>query len=76
MIGSLQIERQLERMTREEKIQAMEALWVDLSRSDAEVESPGWHRDALGETEARIAAGRERIADWETAKRELRNRSE
>jgi len=66
----------IEKMSRAEKLQTMEALWADLSRTDAEVESPSWHRDVLKETAVRVAAGQERIADWETAKRELRKRFE
>jgi len=54
----------------------MEAIWADLSKAETEMESPAWHEDALKETEARVAAGQERIADWETAKRELRQRFE
>ena len=67
---------QIEKMSRAEKLRAMESLWESLSQTDAAVESPSWHRDALKATEARIAAGQERIADWETAKRELRKRFE
>ncbi len=54
----------------------METLWTELSKSETELESPPWHNDVLKETEARVAAGQERIADWETAKRELRKRFE
>ena len=67
---------QLEQMSREEKLQAMEAIWMDLSRTDSEIESPAWHGDVLRETESRVASGLEQIADWETAKRELRSRFE
>jgi len=72
MVSALQIEK----MSREEKLQTMEAIWTDLSRVEADVESPSWHGDVLRETEARVAAGQERIADWETAKLELRKRFE
>jgi hypothetical protein len=61
-------------MSREEKLQTMEAIWTDLSRDDAGVESPSWHHDALKETEARVVAGQEKIADWTTAKMVLRKR--
>lgn len=67
---------QIERMSRAEKLQTMEALWADLSKAEAEVESPPWHEGLLKEVEVRVAAGQERIADWETAKRELRKRFE
>lgn len=67
---------QIEQMSRAEKLQVMEALWADLSKTEAEVESPAWHADVLRETEARVAAGEERITDWDSAKRELRQRFE
>ena len=67
---------QIEQMSRAEKLQVMETLWAELSKTEAEVESPAWHADVLRETEARVAAGEERIADWDTAKRELRKRFE
>ena len=72
MINTLQISQ----MSREEKLRALEAIWADLSKDDAQVESPSWHEDVLKETEARVAAGQERIEDWQTAKRELRKRFE
>jgi hypothetical protein len=72
MVSTLQIEK----MSRTEKLQTMEAIWADLSKSETDLESPAWHNDVLKETEARVAAGQERIADWETAKRELRKRFE
>ena len=72
MVSTLQIEK----MSRTEKLQTMEAIWADLSKIDTDVESPAWHNDVLKETEARVAAGQERITDWQTAKRELRKRFE
>lgn len=50
----------------------MEALWSDLSMTEAKVESPAWHETALRETEAREAAGQESQMEWEEAKRQLR----
>lgn len=67
---------QIAQLSREEKIQLMEAIWANLSRVDADVESPAWHEVQLKETEARLAAGKEQIWDWEDAKRELRKRME
>jgi len=55
---------QIERMSRKEKLEAMEAIWADLSKAEPEIESPAWHEGVLRETEARVAAGQERIADW------------
>ena len=72
MISTIQIEQ----MSRGEKLQTMEAIWADLSKSEHDVESPAWHEVVLQQTEARVAAGQERITDWETAKKELRKRFE
>ena len=67
---------QLQHMSRKEKLQTMEALWADLSRDEASVESPARHQAVLKETEARVAAGQEQVADWSTAKQLLRKRFE
>ncbi|MGD9874408.1 MAG: addiction module protein [Kiritimatiellia bacterium] len=67
---------EITQMTRAEKLQAMEAIWEDLSKSETDVESPSWHAKVLKETEERVTAGQERVVDWESAKQELRKRFE
>jgi hypothetical protein len=54
----------------------MEALWESLSREEARLDSPRWHKEALLETVVRHNAGKELQIDWDAAKRELRNRAE
>lgn len=65
----------LDKMTTEEKLQAMEALWTDLSRDPDQVPSPGWHGDVLRDREQKVKEGKEHFVDWETAKKRLRDRS-
>ena len=55
---------------------ALEALWEDLSRNEAELESPDWHREELTAAEERVKSGEEQFVDWETAKKQLRKQSE
>jgi hypothetical protein len=62
----------LDQMTRQEKLQAMEALWEDLTRNPEEFESPAWHEQVLEEREQRIKAGQESFVDWEIVKKQLR----
>ena len=62
----------LHQMSRVEKLQAMEALWADLSRDEEAVESPDWHAEALKEAEAEVASGRAAFVDWDVAKTRLR----
>jgi hypothetical protein len=66
----------IENMTWDEKLRAMEELWVSLSRDEARLESPPWHQEALRETVARHDAGKEPPIAWDAAKRELRKRAE
>ena len=62
----------LGKMTVEEKIQAMEALWDDLTRNEELFESPAWHALVLRRREELVRAGRESFIDWESAKKQLR----
>jgi hypothetical protein len=62
-------------MTTEQKLQTMEALWDSLWPKPDEVSSPDWHGKVLQERAERVAAGRARFSDWETAKERLAKRS-
>lgn len=63
------------RMSREEKLRVMHALWEDLARDEDAVESPAWHEAVLRETEERVSSGVEPVLDWDQAKAELRRRA-
>ncbi len=65
-------ELEIQQMPRLEKLKLLEILWADLSRDEAELESPAWHADALRETADRVARGEEQVLSWEQAKIELR----
>jgi hypothetical protein len=64
----------LHEMSLEKKLQAMEALWEDLSREPDRIESPSWHQDLLKETERRVESGEATFSDWEKAKVSIRDR--
>lgn len=64
----------LDKMTVAEKLRAMELLWADLSRNEAKIESPAWHGDVLRDREAKIKSGEAKFMDWETAKKQLREK--
>ena len=61
----------LDRMTIAEKLREMEALWADLSRNEAQFESPPWHGDVLHDRAERVKQGQESFMDWDTAKKQL-----
>jgi len=65
----------LDRMSMAEKLMALEAIWEDLTRSEADYQSPSWHEAELQATEERVKSGQEKFVNWEQAKRRLRNKS-
>jgi len=60
------------KMTREEKLRVMEELWADLSRDEAQFESPAWHGEVLRQREEAVKSGKETFIDWEVAKKQIR----
>ena len=62
---------QIDQMTLQEKLQAMEALWDDLCQREEEVPVPQWHKDILDERQRLIEQGQAEFIDWETAKKQI-----
>lgn len=48
---------EIRKMSRIERLLAIEALWNSLLDEEAEVESPGWHRGILEERKKKIETG-------------------
>ena len=61
----------LDKMSVEEKLQVMEAIWEDLSRHADEMQPPAWHGEVLAEREAAIARGEEQFEDWDAARKKI-----
>jgi hypothetical protein len=65
----------LKKMSRSEKLMAMEALWADLSRDESKIVSPAWHALALSEAERLVKSGKAKFMDWDKAKVVLRRKA-
>jgi hypothetical protein len=65
----------LQKMSREEKLRAMEALWADLSKDEDRFESPAWHEQALRDAERAVNDGRAELSDWEEATKRIRRKA-
>lgn len=63
----------LEEMSLAEKLRMMEALWADLSRNEGDVPVADWHKEILDDRQRQIDEGEARFADWETAKKRIRD---
>ena len=68
-------ELQIDQMTLDEKLRAMEALWDDLCRREQDVPVPQWHKDLLAERRRLVEQGKARFVDWETAKKHISERT-
>ena len=71
----MQVSIPLDKMTTEEKLQALEEIWVDLQKTPDDVPSPSWHEDVLRAREDRIKEGRAEFKDWTDAKRDIRKQT-
>jgi len=61
----------VEQMTLEEKLRAMETLWENLSRREEDIPVPQWHKDLLDERERSVKEGKASFMNWETAKAKI-----
>jgi hypothetical protein len=71
---SMDITLPLDQMTTQEKLRVMETIWADLTRNEADFESPAWHQKVLEERGRRVKSGEEQFLDWNVAKQQLRDR--
>ncbi len=62
----------LDEMTIDEKLDAMETLWQDLSKDPSIVPSPDWHGEELADRAASTERGGETPEDWESAKARIK----
>lgn len=68
----MSIDLPLDNMTLVDKLEAMEALWSDISRKPADLPSPNWHKDILDERRLLVVEGKLKFLDWDTAIADLR----
>jgi hypothetical protein len=59
---------ELDSMSIEEKLQAMEVLWADLCRHEDKLPVYEWQKEILNDRQRLIAEGETRFIDWEEAK--------
>jgi len=63
---------QIHQMPLHEKLLTMEAIWDDISRNDAALEVPQWHKEVLDEREQLLVEGKAHFIDWEDAKEQIK----
>ena len=71
----MELQIPLDKMTRLDKLRALERIWVDLQRKPDDVPSPSWHDDVLQAREARVKEGSSQFLGWSEAKSRIRDRT-
>nr|MBC8360499.1 addiction module protein [Candidatus Desulfatibia profunda] len=59
---------EIKKMSRIERLQAMESLWDSLIVEESEIESPEWHRDILEDRKRKIKEGKAEFISLEKLK--------
>jgi putative addiction module component (TIGR02574 family) len=61
----------IDKMTIEEKLQALEPLWDDLCQHEEAVPVQQWQKDILDRREQLIEEGKAHFIDWEQAQKDI-----
>jgi hypothetical protein len=69
---TMAVELPLAQMSLDDKLQAMELLWADLSKDPSQVVSPAWHGDLLRSRREQAKQGKANFQSWESAMGDLR----
>ncbi len=64
----------LDKMSVEDKLQAIEEIWADIVDTPENIPSPSWHADVLRTREKRISEGTSRFLDVAEAKNAVREK--
>jgi len=62
----------LAEMSVDDKLQAMELLWADLSENPEQLASPAWHSEVLHNRREQVLQGQASFQSWDAAMGELR----
>jgi putative addiction module component (TIGR02574 family) len=68
----LELKEEVSRLSKAERLQAMEWLWASLSEKPDEIESPEWHGEVLAARKAKVDSGEAQFLSVEQLKERLR----
>lgn len=68
----LELKEEVSRLSKAERLQAMEWLWASLSKEPEEIASPEWHGEVLAARKAKVDAGDARFLSVAQLKDRLR----
>jgi len=74
IIFTIKVSLPLKELTVSEKIGIMEEIWSDLSNSEETNSLPEWHDRILEERSGLAKSGEVGFTDWQTAKKQIKER--
>jgi hypothetical protein len=71
-VSVLELKEELSRLSKAERLQAMEWLWASLSDEQQDIESPEWHGEVLAARQAKGDSGEPQFLSVSQLKERLR----
>lgn len=68
----LELKEEVSRLSKAERLQAMEWLWASLSKEQQDIESPEWHVEVLAARKAKVDSGEAQFLSIAQLKERLR----
>ena len=68
----LELKKEVSRLSKAERLQAMEWLWASLSKDQQDIESPEWHGEVLAARKAKVDSGEGEFLSVAQLKKRLR----
>ena len=68
----LELKEEVSRLSKAERLQAMEWLWASLSKEQQDIESPEWHAEVLAARKAKVDSGEAQFLSVGQLKERLR----
>ena len=68
----LELKEEVPRLSKAERLQAMEWLWASLSKEQQDIESPEWHGEVLAARKVKVDSGEAQLLSVAQLKERLR----
>jgi putative addiction module component (TIGR02574 family) len=71
-VSVTELKKEVLRLSKAERLQAMEWLWASLAKEQQDIESPEWHGEVLAARKAKVDSGAAKFLSVAELKKRLR----
>ena len=72
VVSVTELKKEVLRLSKAERLQAMEWLWASLAKEQQDIESPEWHGEVLAARKAKVDSGAAKFLSVAELKKRLR----